>query len=681
MELQLNESVSKPTLCLNMIVKNESKIITRLFDSVLPIIDCYCICDTGSTDNTVQVIQEYFSTRNITGIVVTEPFKDFCHNRNFALKSCQGMSDFVLLMDADMILEINAFDKNMLKHIDSCYILQGNENFYYQNLRIVRNNGLYNYVGVTHEYINTPSNNKNSEISKQQLFIRDFGDGGCKNDKYERDIRLLLDGLKEEPTNGRYYFYLANSYYDSGKNEQAIEMYEKRIKIGGWDQEIWYSYYRIGLCYKNLGKVPDAISNWLDGYNCLPERLEGLYEIIQHYRITSKHKLALHFYEMAITILNKQHNRDKYLFLHNDVYTHKLVYEYTIFALYNGIHKINDQIITVLNNCNDTSINNNLLTNMKFYKDVLTPAKLLNVDKKVNIPMNNENIPFHSSSSCLIKKDDGYLLNIRFVNYLITSNGGYTNCDKHIITANKFVELNNNFNIVNEKWFHVEYSDRLYIGIEDVRIFNDVETNELLFIGTGYHKNNTIGIVEGKYDTNMNELVSNEITSSFTQSNCEKNWVYVDYKNSTHLIYKWSPLQICKLDKETNKISIVETKKMPNIFSHVRGSSCGYKYTKFLGSQEDNIVLKMEEIEIWFVVHLVSYEQPRHYYHMTVVFDESMNLLRYSAPFKFEGEPIEYCLSLIVDDEKVIINYSTWDRTTRIGIYDKRYIDSITKYN
>jgi len=35
-----------PTLCLNMIVKNESKIILRLLDSVLPIIDCYCICDT-----------------------------------------------------------------------------------------------------------------------------------------------------------------------------------------------------------------------------------------------------------------------------------------------------------------------------------------------------------------------------------------------------------------------------------------------------------------------------------------------------------------------------------------------------------------------------------------------------------------------------------------------------------
>ena len=49
-----------PTICLNMIVKNESKIITRLFDTVLHIIDTYCICDTGSTDNTVEIIKKYF---------------------------------------------------------------------------------------------------------------------------------------------------------------------------------------------------------------------------------------------------------------------------------------------------------------------------------------------------------------------------------------------------------------------------------------------------------------------------------------------------------------------------------------------------------------------------------------------------------------------------------------------
>ena len=113
MELLLKDNA--PTLCLNMIVKNESKIITRLFESVLPIIDCYCICDTGSTDDTVKIINEYFLNKGIPGKVVTEPFKNFCHNRNFALKSCLGMSDFVLLLDADMVLEIANFDKRLLK--------------------------------------------------------------------------------------------------------------------------------------------------------------------------------------------------------------------------------------------------------------------------------------------------------------------------------------------------------------------------------------------------------------------------------------------------------------------------------------------------------------------------------------------------------------------------------------
>jgi len=79
-------------------------------------------------------------------------------------------------------------------------------------------------------------------------------------------------------------------------------------------------------------------------------------------------------------------------------------------------------------------------------------------------------------------------------------------------------------------------------------------------------------------------------------------------------------------------------------------------------------------------VHVVSYESPRNYYHMIVVFDEEMKLLRYSAPFKFEGEPIEYCLSIVVEDERVLINYSTWDRTTKIGFYDKKYIEQMLKY-
>jgi glycosyltransferase involved in cell wall biosynthesis len=119
--IETDEVVEKkptgPTLCINMIVKNESKIITRMLDTVLPIIDAYCICDTGSTDNTVQMIEDYFKEKNIPGKVVVEPFINFSHNRNFALKACEGLSDYVLLMDADMKLKIINFDKNRLKQL------------------------------------------------------------------------------------------------------------------------------------------------------------------------------------------------------------------------------------------------------------------------------------------------------------------------------------------------------------------------------------------------------------------------------------------------------------------------------------------------------------------------------------------------------------------------------------
>jgi len=692
--------MSAPTLCLNMIVKNESKIITRLLTSVLPIIDCYCICDTGSTDNTIELIETFFKQHNIPGKVVYEPFKNFAHNRNFSLKSATGMSDFVLLLDADMVLDVREFKKEKLSNYDSFYILQGNESFYYQNVRIVRNNGLYSYSGVTHEYINTPHGNRHHLFEKNEVFIIDIGDGGAKNDKFERDIRLLTQGLIDEPNNERYYFYLANSYHDNGQLEKAIETYQKRIDCGGWCQEVWYSYFKMGHCYKNLGKINDAICCWLLSIEAIPERLETVYEIMHHYRNVSKNKLVGYFYKIAKDILNRNIYRDDYLFLHNDVYTHKIYYEYSISAYYLDIKNINDEIVEILNHSTDGNINNNLFQNMKFYKDILTPKHIYLFDNKMTTSINNENTDFLSSSSCLIHKknthinsDDSscsegkYLMNMRYVNYYITENGSYINCEKNIITANKFIELDKDFKVINVKCFDINFDGRQYIGTEDVKIFNDVNSDDILFIGTGLHQSNFLGVVSGKYDihnnnfnNNSNKLIPTEIHQNFNQSQCEKNWVYVDYNNSTHIIYKWHPLQICKLNQSTNHLDHIINIDMPKIFSHARGSSSGFKYSKQMTNNNGNISITYEENEIWFVVHVVSYESPRHYYHMIAVFDENMQLLRYSAPFKFEGEPIEYCLSVVVEDDSVLLNYSTWDRTTKIGSYDKSYIESLLKY-
>jgi tetratricopeptide (TPR) repeat protein len=674
-----------PTICLNMIVKNESNIIYRLFDSVVKWIDCYCICDTGSTDDTVNKITQYFKDKNIPGKIVVEPFKDFSHNRNFSLQACKGMSDYVLLLDADMVFHPNenVFSKKMLT-LDAYYILQGSNDFYYKNVRIVRNDGRYSYVGVTHEYMDFPQNTVGNTFEKNVVFINDVGDGGSKGNKYVRDVELLTRGITENPKNDRYHFYLANTLKDMGKHDEAIEMYKRRIALGGWNQEIWQSYYKIGTCYKNIGKMPEALDAWLMAYNILPNRAENLYEIVKYYRETSKHNLSYLFYTIAKNVINEcGSKKDEYLFLENDVYTHKCDYEYTIIAYYienKSITNIRQCIMNVMNNCFNGHLISNLLKNIKFYDLKLVPAAKCDMSFTLDHEIDGKSVCFYSSSSSILPKRNcngdtgGYIMNVRMVNYKITSKGYETG--QYIVSLNKYVELTDDFHIIKEKekLIDMEYVYRCgafpanVIGVEDLRLFYDSHTSpDLSFIGVGFHENDgVIGVVHGKYNSNGDTLRHFEIKPEFNlNSPCEKNWVFANIAGEKRVIYGWNPLQICKIDEENSTIlrNISSRTEYPGFFHHIRGSTCGFNYRD----------------QIWFVVHIVSHEQPRHYYHMMLVFEnnEDMKLIKYTPIFKFDEHCIEYCIGLIVEDSRIITTYSTWDRTTNIAIYDKKYIEEM----
>jgi predicted GH43/DUF377 family glycosyl hydrolase len=305
---------------------------------------------------------------------------------------------------------------------------------------------------------------------------------------------------------------------------------------------------------------------------------------------------------------------------------------------------------------------------MKFYKDVLKPRRVVDFTFTYHVNIRDkQQVPFYSSSASLLSKSDnsGYMMNIRAVNYWINTNGGYMNCEDYIFTNNKYLEMDRDFKVTHEKFFDVKLDAKHYLGIEDVRIFKSDTEDKLIYLGTSQHDDGKIGMLMGDYDTTKDCITSKEIKCGFNESWCEKNWVYVKYKNENHIIYKWGPLDICKVNPATNKIDLVESRKnMPKIFEHVRGSTCGFNYKD----------------EIWFILHLVSYDSLRNYYHMFAVFDKDLNFLRHSAPFCFEDQCIEYCLGLIVEDDRVLATYSTWDRTTKLAVYDKSYVDALIKY-
>ena len=92
-----------PTVLLNMIVKNEAHVIvqtlTNLYEKIK--FNYYVISDTGSTDNTKELIKNFFDSKSVKGEIFDDEWKDFGHNRTKALEHAYDKSDFLFVFDAD----------------------------------------------------------------------------------------------------------------------------------------------------------------------------------------------------------------------------------------------------------------------------------------------------------------------------------------------------------------------------------------------------------------------------------------------------------------------------------------------------------------------------------------------------------------------------------------------------
>jgi tetratricopeptide (TPR) repeat protein len=651
-----------PKLCLNMIVKNESKIITRLFDSLSGIIDTYCICDTGSTDNTVQLINEYFLARGIPGSVIVEPFKNFEYNRTFALQACEKNPDidYVLLMDADMVLvkgpEFNVEKfKAQLETADVFHLFQGSDRFSYKNVRIVKNNMGIKYWGVTHEVISTPDGTKYDQIERSTLFIDDIGDGGAKADKFERDIRLLTQGLVEKPNNDRYTFYLANSYRDNDQKEKAIEMYKKRIAIGGWFDEVWHSYYSIGRCYSWLGQPHSAIAYWMLAYDYFPKRLENIYEIIHYYRNESKHKLAYEFYKMAQKQLEGvDKSKIDYLFLQNDVYDYKIDYEYSIVGYYYNpdnidMARLSMKVLTARNI--EDSILKNVFSNYKFYCKPLTMTDN-SLEKEGPAPDET----FNTSTPSFCVHNGSLVVNRRHVDYYIDDKGGYVNRE-NITTKNMITYKNETF----ELKYNRERDGR-YVGLEDIRLFE--HGGETHFTANRGTQDGRMRVEYGTIDYENQCVQSSFLTKTDGCSNIEKNWImYSGDDNRIRVVYNWWPTLTIYEIGYANMLMNKKEIEVPRFFEFLRGSTNGIR----VGN------------ETWFIAHAVSYEERRYYYHILVALDtETGKVNRWSKFFTLEGEKVEYVLGFLqTGDDEFMIGYSKMDKTTCIKNVSKSHLDEL----
>lgn len=321
------------TICLNMIVKDESSIITRCLESMLPIIDYWVIVDTGSSDGTQEIIKKYMAEKGVPGELHEQPWVNFAHNRNQAIELAKGKADYAFFIDADDYLSYEPDFKlpDLDKNYYYVHILRGGQK--YARIHMVDLKGNWKYEGVLHEAI-APWPGQTSGTLEKMANVSTADGARSKNpEKYLEDAKILEAALKEDPTNSRYSFYLAQSYRDAGRPDLALKQYEERFKMPGWDQENFWTLLEIARC-KELLDMPEEelITSYNRAFSYRNTRMEPLFYLSKIYRDKKDYNKAYLIGKMAMEMPKTQ----DLLFVQQWMYDYGLPLELSISAYWLG---------------------------------------------------------------------------------------------------------------------------------------------------------------------------------------------------------------------------------------------------------------------------------------------------------------------------------------------------------
>jgi hypothetical protein len=265
---------------------------------------------------------------------------------------------------------------------------------------------------------------------------------------------------------------------------------------------------------------------------------------------------------------------------------------------------------------------------------------------------------YHPTSACYVFHDGKHLLNTRYVSYWLLDNGVYLFHNSEYIIDNKNLisELDDNMQPITYyemvENIGIPSADKSFSrGLEDIRLYSINGLVKFIATTVNYSLNGRNMMMNGTYDADVCEYRDCRILKPpGGDSWCEKNWIPVVLKGADeeYFIYKWSPLEIGKVNTNTNTLEIVYSYPILSpLFDKVRGSAPFVETdTGLLG-----------------IVHFSEEYGPRHYYHVMVLLDkETFRPIKYSRTFCFRKLGVEFCIGMRILGEKYVFWISRHDR-------------------
>lgn len=637
-------------IVLLLMVRNEAKIIERCLETAGPDIDAVLLADTGSDDDTVALAEACCARLRKPLRVVRHAWRDFGHNRTLSFEAAVEYArslgwdleaSWAFAQDPDMVWRPGRQMKPWLEEtrMDGYIMQQTNVGMAYDNLRLLRLARPWRSKGVTHEHWDC------AEVTMARCapdlgVFDDFGDGGCKADKFERDERLLREALESEPDNMRYVFYLAQTYWYMQRYEEAVLWYKKRVAQpqSPEDEEAWYSTYRIAHCTFLMGDPVEGEYWALKAVASNPGRAEALMLLVEQFRQKEQWFKAWHYLLLAEAVPPATR---PYLFLELEAHGHRRVFERSVLTFYTCPHDRSAGLDLCMAYEGPSNFEARALANACVYAEQ-APALLWG---QLALPAPDSFV----SSSIAVSQG---VLNVRTVDYRILEDGSYATNAGLVRTRN----FRSTWDDLRLRWEGFEEVASPAPG-RDSAIIKGLE--DLRLCGTNW----TATTVEYSY-CEVNRICWGDAypnLEKFTvlrppggETPCEKNWLPLPDRR---VIYGWHPLIIGSVPVTGDQLLVSQTHSTPTWFRHLRGSAPPV----------------LMDDGLWVLTHLVAPTAPRIYLHVWVVLERtSLRPLKASRPFWFKHRGIEYCLGAASSKGGAEMQcfVSVWDRESWVCTLD-----------
>lgn len=337
-------------LAVIIMVRNEATTIEPTLERFVQHgITKYLVLDTGSTDRTVDVAKEFFTKHKITNAVIKqEPFVNFAVSRNRTLELAEQAfpnTTFFVFPDAEWFAEnvdeLIAYCKKWEHDTLPAYLIRLSTSVHdFFVPRVLRSSAHARFKGAVHEFLDIESSAKLPDAI--HFVVSPSREGQAKTEaRYHRDLKLLLDEHKNDPTNARTLFYLAQTYSCLDDYQNAYKYYKLCSQYDSDKEQKFQALLRLGVLTQELGKKnpqeplyqwKQALSYFLQAFSLMPHRAEPLTLIAQYYHDANNMLLcfifARHAAELPVPkndiglVLYHLYNFDRYYLLARSAFAH-----------------------------------------------------------------------------------------------------------------------------------------------------------------------------------------------------------------------------------------------------------------------------------------------------------------------------------------------------------------------